>query len=58
MKSDSAVSNVAKKIPLAIKVHLEIKSDGVRKSGFSDIRDVSGVKFVPYSPPPPFWQTF
>lgn len=26
------------KIPLAIKVHLGIKSDGVRKSGFSDIR--------------------
>lgn len=46
------------KIPLAIKVHLGIKSDGVRKSGFSDIRDVSGVKFVPYSLPPPFLADF
>lgn len=39
IKSDSAVSNVAKKIPLAIKVHLGIKSDGVPKSGFSAIRE-------------------
>lgn len=39
IKSDSAVSNVAKKIPLAIKGHLVIKSDGVWKSGFSDIRE-------------------
>lgn len=50
------------KIPLAIKVHLGIKSDGVRNLVFQTLENHKTLFLVwnlcPILPPPLFWQTF